>query len=75
MIPASAWFTLISTFILPPSTAAVFYPRLTEKGVMIFNDYGYPSCSGVEKAVNDFFDEKIETPIYLPTGQCVVIKV
>jgi len=42
---------------------------------MIFNDYGYPSCPGVEKAVNDFFDEKIETPIYLPTGQCVVIKV
>jgi len=52
-----------------------FYPRLTEKGVMIFDDYGYPSCPGVEKAVNDFFDEKIETPVYLPTGQCVVIKV
>lgn len=52
-----------------------FYPRLTEKGVMIFDDYGYPSCPGVEKAVNDFFEEKIETPIYLPTGQCVVIKV
>ena len=51
-----------------------FYPRLEKSGVMIFDDYGFPRCPGAKMAVDQFFFKKSETPVYLPTGQCVVIK-
>lgn len=51
-----------------------FYPRLTSGGYMIFDDYGFRSCPGVKHAVDEFFTNKAEYPIYLPTGQCLVIK-
>jgi len=50
------------------------YHRLVAGGVMVFDDYGFPSCPGARKAVDEFFLDKPETPIILPTGQAVVIK-
>ena len=41
---------------------------------MVFDDYGWASCPGVKKAVDDFFSNKSEVPCYLPTGQAIVIK-
>jgi len=41
---------------------------------MMFYDYGFLSCPGVKKAVDDFFTDKKETPLYVATGQCLVIK-
>ena len=39
-------------------------------GIMIFDDYGFPACRGGEKdAVDEFFADKEERPITLPTGQ------
>lgn len=49
-----------------------FYPRVIPCGVMVFDDYGVLSCPGVKKAVDDYFLDKIERPIYLPAGQCVI---
>ena len=51
-----------------------FYPRLAKGGIMIFDDYGYISCPGAKLAVDEFFVNKKEKPCYLPTGQCLVIK-
>ncbi len=51
-----------------------FYPRLERGGVMIFDDYGDKSCPGARMAVDEFFSEKRETPCYLPTGQCIVVR-
>ncbi len=51
-----------------------FYPRLEKGGVMIFDDYGFSSCPGARKAVDEFFTDKAEIPVYLPSGQCVVIR-
>lgn len=51
-----------------------FYPKLEKDGVIVFDDYGFPSCMGARKAVDEFFAAKPEVPIYLPTGQCVVIR-
>jgi len=51
-----------------------FYPRMPVSAVMVFDDYGALDCPGARKAVDDFFADKIETPIYLPSGQCVVVK-
>lgn len=51
-----------------------FYPRLSRGGIMIFDDYGYRKCPGARIAVDEYFKDKECTPIYLHTGQCLVIK-
>lgn len=51
-----------------------FYPRLTRGGVLVFDDYGAPTCPGVKAAVDVFFAEAGEPTLYLPTGQCIVFK-
>jgi O-methyltransferase len=53
---------------------AFFYPRLVPGGVMIFDDYGFPACRGEKEGVDEFFADKLETPIVLPTGQALVVK-
>ncbi|MEM9546919.1 MAG: TylF/MycF/NovP-related O-methyltransferase [Bacteroidota bacterium] len=51
-----------------------FFPRLSIGGIMIFDDYGYRKCPGAKKAVDEYFQNENVMPIYLPTGQCVIIK-
>lgn len=51
-----------------------FYPRLTTGGIMIFDDYGWVSCPGAKMAVDEFFKDKIESPIFLNTGQSLIYK-
>jgi O-methyltransferase len=50
------------------------YPRLIAGGVMVFDDYGFPNNPGARRAVNEFFTDKREVPIVLPSGQAVVTK-
>lgn len=50
------------------------YPRLNAGGAMIFDDYGFPTCPGARKAVDEFFSGKAESPIVLQTGQAIVIR-
>jgi O-methyltransferase len=51
-----------------------FYPRLERGGVLLFDDYGYPSCPGARAAVDEFFADKPETKMVMATGQCSVRK-
>jgi len=52
-----------------------FYDRMISGGIMIFDDYGFPGYKFAEKqAVDEFFNDKPESPISLRTGQCIVIK-
>jgi O-methyltransferase len=52
-----------------------FWPRLCSGGVMIFDDYGfYPYRRAARAAVDEYFRDKSERPIALPTGQGIVIK-
>ncbi|MFT4581410.1 MAG: O-methyltransferase [Gammaproteobacteria bacterium] len=51
-----------------------FYERLAPGGVMICDDYGSDYCPGAKQAFDEFFDDKPEGVIALPTGQAVVIK-
>lgn len=50
------------------------YPKLSSGGVMVFDDYGFPSCPGARIAVDEFFRDKPEYPMILPTAQAVVHK-
>jgi O-methyltransferase len=50
------------------------YPRLSSGGVMVFDDYGFPSTPGARRAVDDFFAGKREVPMVLQTGQAIVTK-
>lgn len=51
------------------------YPRLTVGGVMVFDDYGFPTCPGARKAVDELFADKPETPIILQTGQAIAVRI
>jgi hypothetical protein len=52
-----------------------FYDRMARGAIMIFDDYGFIGCEGLKKAVDEFFISKPEKPIYLPTGQGLIIKI
>ena len=49
-----------------------FYPRMVPGGVMITHDYSI--LTGVKKAFDEFFAEKPEGLIEMPTTQCMAIK-
>lgn len=51
-----------------------FYPRMVEGGIMLFDDVGFIDCAGAKIALDEFFSDKEEFPIYLATGQAFVIK-
>jgi O-methyltransferase len=53
---------------------AFIYPRLSGGGFMVFDDYGFRSCPGARLAVDEFFADKPERPLVLPTRQAVVVK-
>lgn len=50
------------------------YPRLSPGGIMVFDDYGFPTCPGARAAVDAFFADKGEVPLVLPTGQAIVFR-
>ncbi len=50
------------------------YPRMTIGGFIVFDDYGFRSCPGARAAVDEFFADKPERPLVLPTRQAIVIK-
>ena len=51
-----------------------FYPRLMQGGIILFDDYLVQSTPGVRKAVDEFFADKREFPLVLPTCQSLVVK-
>lgn len=50
-----------------------FWPRLVVGGKMFFDDYSWPPCSGVEKAVNEHFTED-QRMVFPSNYTCVVTK-
>ena len=53
---------------------AYFYPRLVPGAVVLFDDYGFPAACGERHAVDEFLADKRESPISLPTGQAMMLK-
>lgn len=69
-------FAHVDVDIYPSAKAACeyFWPRLTPGGIMVFDDYGSPSCPGAKRAVDEFFADKGRPLVYLPTGQAVAFR-
>jgi len=55
-------------------SVSFFYPRLEPGGMLVCDDYGFTTCPGATEAVQQFFADKPEHVIHLPTGQGLVIK-
>ena len=51
-----------------------FYPRMVPSGALLFDEYGFAPARGEREAVDEFFADKREAPIVLPTGQAFVLK-
>jgi O-methyltransferase len=51
------------------------WPRLSRGGIIVFDNYGFPSCPGALYAVDSFFKNRPEIPLCLQTGQAIVIKI
>lgn len=51
-----------------------FYPRLNRDGWIVCDDYGFESCPGAYKAMNDFALKHNTSVIHLTTGQGALIK-
>lgn len=50
------------------------YPRMAKGGIIVFDDYGAPTCLGAKKAVDEFFEDKVETVVSLsqPANGCII---
>ncbi|MGH7724065.1 MAG: TylF/MycF/NovP-related O-methyltransferase [Candidatus Eiseniibacteriota bacterium] len=53
-------------------SARFILPRMLAGGFVLFDDYGFPSCPGARQAVDEFFADRPERPLVLPTGQALV---
>lgn len=51
------------------------YPRLERGGFMVFDDYGWNTCPGAKKAVDEYFSTKSTLlPLILSTGQAIIFR-
>jgi hypothetical protein len=51
-----------------------FYPRLVRGGLFVCDDYGFSTCPGATRAVDDFLADKSEAVIILDCGGCFFVK-
>ena len=49
-------------------------PRVVTGGVLIYDDYGFYTCEGALKAVDEDMKDRGFFGIYIPTGQYVAVK-
>lgn len=52
---------------------AFFYPRMKPGGVIICDDYGFSSCPGAKKAMDEFAQSVDRKVVHLPTGQGMLL--
>lgn len=51
-----------------------FYPRLNSNGIILCDDYGFTSCPGATKAIDEYLSDKPEKMISLSCGAGFFIK-
>lgn len=53
---------------------AFFYPRTVPGGIIVCDDYGFTTCPGATRAIDDFMAQRPEEVIHSPTGQGIILK-
>lgn len=51
-----------------------FYEKIVKGGIIYFDDYGWAGHSELKAMIDDFFQDKPESILYMPTGQGIVVK-
>ncbi len=51
-----------------------FYPRMNQGGIILCDDYGFTSCPGATRAIDEFLADKPEKMISLSCGGGFLIK-
>lgn len=51
-----------------------FYPKLEDRGVILFDDYGALNYSDTKKMIDEFFKDKNGILFEIPTGQAIYYK-
>jgi hypothetical protein len=69
-------FVHVDVDLYEPTRAALefFHPRLSPGGVVLFDDYGFSTCPGARRAVDEFAAGVPERIVEVPTGQAFLIK-
>lgn len=67
-------FVHIDVDLYQPTADALkfFYERMSPGGLMLFDDYGFTTCPGARRAVDEFLADKKQVLVHLPTGQAFV---
>lgn len=69
-------FVHVDLDLYEPTLASIqyFYPRLVSGGVLLCDDYGFSSCPGAVRAIDEYMCERPEPVIHIPTGQGLIIR-
>ena len=51
-----------------------FYPRMNPGGILVFDDYGFTTCPGARKAIDEFMAGRPEKVIELPCGNAFLVR-
>jgi O-methyltransferase len=55
-------------------SVAFFYPRVNTGGIIVCDDYGFATCSGATKAMDEYLQDKPEKMVKLSDGGGFLIK-
>jgi hypothetical protein len=69
-------FVHIDVDLYGPTRASLefFYARMSERGVIVCDDYGFSTCPGATRAVHEFLDDKPEKMVALAGGGGFLVK-
>ena len=51
-----------------------FYPRTIPGGILLCDDYGWSSCPGATRALDEYLEDKPEPLLPLPMGSALIIR-
>jgi hypothetical protein len=64
----------LNLYVSTKSALEYSYDKLTHGGVILISDYGLHNCKGVKKATDEYCHANNINKVYLPTGQCIIMK-
>ncbi len=69
-------FVHIDVDLLEPTRDSLefLYPRVAPGGIIVCDDYGFTTCPGASRAVDEYMSGRPEPVLNFPTGQGVIVK-